>query len=55
MLEQLIENSTNDNSNKILIDLYINKNNIFADLESVDLTKIDGFKEALEKVRQNEE
>lgn len=55
VLEELIENSTNDNSNKILIDLYINKNNIFADLENVDLTKVDGFKEAWEKVKLNEE
>ena len=35
---------------KIPIDLYVHKNKVYADLETVDLSKVEGYEEAVKLV-----
>lgn len=46
ILEMLLDSYPVKEQKKIPIDLYVHKNKIYADLETVDLSKVEGYEEA---------
>ncbi len=50
VLEMLLDPYPVKRLKKIPIDLYVQKNKVYADLESVDLSKVEGYEEALKLV-----
>lgn len=50
ILEMLLDSYPVKEQKKIPIDLYVHKNKVYADLETVDLSKVEGYEEAVKLV-----